>query len=583
MTAESCQKDSAASRLVRWVLTGLLLLAAAPSLADAAGPGTAPLTVGEIEIVTGDIYSRQEVENTNGGLRLLRNVMNGVHSNTRLYVLRRELLFATGDVYLPEQLAETERNLRSLGFLNNVRVTAVDTTADGRVKVRVHTRESWTLRTSFSFTLASGGDTRWSVQLSDRNFLGHGVTAGAGLGQDENASFWSLFYRQRRLFGAGLLLGLDYSEREDGYLRQLVFGRPFYAQDDPLGVDFFLWDRLSDRRYYLSNAGPAGADPTSTASLYARLPQRETGGEVRFQVRVGEPNGGRIWRLGAGAKVEDAVFDLVRSGYELSDGRSEDLGWLAEPGQPFAREQGLTVFSYLWLHSIGRNWSKSRFVLQYGPVEDIPMDFTFDIKAGPAGGGLGSTTGYGETRFRLQAVLTKWLKIGGGYVLLHGQGDGDTGSSLVRTYRYNLVAGWIGRSGAEMSPWMTRVFVEWGQGQNLLGTRALLLGLDRGIRTLDFDGMAGDRLARWNVEQGKALPWEVAGLVRGGLAVFYSGGQARWHDEDRGSADIRHEAGFGIRFGPTRSANSQVARIDLAWDLNGDGGPVLTATTRGFF
>ena len=72
-------------------------------------------------------------------------------------------------------------------------------------------------------------------------------------------------------------------------------------------------------------------------------------------------------------------------------------------------------------------------------------------------------------------------------------------------------------------------------------------------------------------------------MMRMGFAAFYSGGRAWWRDEVVGQSYIRHEAGFGLRFGPTRSANSQVARIDLAWDLNGDGSPVLTAVTRGFF
>jgi outer membrane protein assembly factor BamA len=246
-------------------MTGLFLLAGSLATNAEEMPAAGPsLVVGEIKIDSRDIYSPSEIEDTNGALRFLRKTMNGVHFNTREYVLRRELLFKPGEPFQPERLDETERNLRALGYLNNVRVTAVDTTSDGRVNIKVSTDESWTLRTSFSYSLASGGDQRWSAQLSDRNFLGHGVTLGAGLGEDENASFWNLWYRQQRLFRTGLRLGIDYSDRQDGFQRKVELSKPFYALDDSWAMDLRVWDRLADRLYYLSNAGPAGADPPGT-------------------------------------------------------------------------------------------------------------------------------------------------------------------------------------------------------------------------------------------------------------------------------------------------------------------------------
>ncbi len=196
---------------------------------------------------------------------------------------------------------------------------------------------------------------------------------------------------------------------------------------------------------------------------------------------------------------------------------------------------------------------------------------------------MGSTTGYGENRWHGEAVFRRWFPVRQGFLVTQVLASGDAGSEAVRAYHYGGVLGWIGRSGAERTPWLTRIFAEYGQAGNLLGSDALLLGLDRGLRTLNFDGMAGDHLVRWNVEQGKATPWEIGGLMRFGVAAFYNGGSAWWRDEERGDDGVRHEAGFGLRFGPTRAAHAQIARIDLAWDLNGTGSPVITAITRGFF
>ena len=41
------------------------------------------------------------------------------------------------------------------------------------------------------------------------------------------------------------------------------------------------------------------------------------------------------------------------------------------------------------------------------PEIDLPIDFQVDLKAGPAGGAVGSTTGYGEDRFRFEGGLVR--------------------------------------------------------------------------------------------------------------------------------------------------------------------------------
>jgi hypothetical protein len=248
-----------------------------------------------------------------------------------------------------------------------------------------------------------------------------------------------------------------------------------------------------------------------------------------------------------------------------------------------AREQGLQVYPHLWVHSLGRYWKKARFILQYGPIEDIPLDFTFDFKTGPNGPAMGSTSGFGGSMWRTEIIATKWWHWGPGFYKLQGWGVGQTGASNNRYHRLNIQTGWLAAYGAERSPWLTRITGEMGHGSNLTGERAFTLGLNNGLRTLDFDGMAGDRLLRWNVEQGKAMPWEVLGFFHMGFAAFYSGGLARWDDEDRSLSDARHEVGLGVRLGPTRSANALISKLDITWALDGSRGPVFTAATRGFF
>jgi hypothetical protein len=566
-------------------LMAALAAAAQAGTTPAAAPatGAAPLVVGEIRLDREDIFTRAEVDSARGLGRFAQSLANRLHGQTRPHILRHEFLFRTGDPYRPALLAETARNLRALGYLADVSVAAVDTTPDGRVDVSVATRESWSLETDITYALDAGGAARWTAQLADNNFLGYGVTVGAGLGRDLVGRYWNLWYRQRRVAGTGLSLGLDYADRSEGHVRRVELGKPFYALDDPRGTVGKAWDDAWRNRFYLSNGGPAGGDAGRAASLYAELPYTDTGVEVGLQWRLSPRARGRIWRLGAGARVQERRFTPDRDRAVLSDGRTVPLGWLSEPGQPYAREQGTTAFPYLWLRTVSRDWVTARHLLQYGGLEDIELGWDLDLKAGPAGGTVGSTTAGGSSRrWRVESVLQDWFRLGPGHAVLLGTLEADLGAVAARNHRWTLLGGWLTVTGPERTPWLTRVFVEVGQGAGLTGARPFLLGSERGLRTLPVDGRAGDRLLRANLEVGRATGVMPFGLFRLGVAAFADAGSAWWHDEARGAGDLRREVGLGLRFGPTRSANAPLARLDLAWPLDG-GGPELAAVTGGWF
>ncbi len=584
MTGQSCQVGMILAMVCILVMTGLGFL---PTAALAAEP---ELRVGEIILERGEIFSGEEIAGAPATLALTRRIMNGLHTRTRAHVLRRELLFHEGDPYRPALLAETERNLRELGYLNNISVAAVDTSADGRVKIRVSVRDSWSLKTNMTYTRAAAGDVRWNITLSEVNFLGQGMTLGAGLGADENSTFTNLWFRRTRLSPAHLVLGVDYSQRGDGHIRNIFVTRPFYSLADRWSFQVVAKDQLYNKRYYLSQAGAAGLGAGVDRSLYVLIPRHEKSLFAGALLRFSPQDQGRLWRVGAGVRIQDQDFDTDRqTSWELSDGRWVDLGFLDNPGNPdnpgspLAREQGLQVWPHFWLHTEGRRWAKTRFIWQYGPTEDVPLDGRLELRVGPAGAGMGSTRGEGGALWRTEVEATRWGAMGPGYWTVQTIAEAQTGAAGNRYHRANLWLGWMAHYGPERSAWLTRIFAEGAHGEDLAGDRALILGLNRGVRTLDFDGMAGDRLVRWNVEQGKAAPWEVLGLFYTGAAVFYSGGAAWWHDEDRGLEDARHEVGCGLRLGPTRAAGTFTSKLDVSWALNGSRGPVFTAVSSGFF
>ncbi|MBK9304034.1 MAG: hypothetical protein IPM94_09130 [bacterium] len=551
------------------LLCGALLLGA---VGGAGAEGTAPpRRVAEVRLRVAEIFSPAELADAHGLMLASRRLINAVHIGTHEAVLRRELLFAAGEPYDERRVRETERNLRALGFLTNVAVVPVDTLPDGDLVLEVRAQETWSLTTAASYAHSPVKD-RWSAELSDQNFLGYGVELIASLGADEDRSFRRLSYQNRRVLGSPYQCRFDYTDLSDGRTRNVVFARPYLAEESPWALQAGAWDRTFTPRFYVSPAGAAGTG--GERSLYASLPLRERGLQVWAGRRV-HRGPGRIWRLGLGLWSDDNRF-AVPDAVALSDGRTVGGDVLrAAAGPALTRSSGRRVQPLLVVETLGRRWATERFVMSYGAQEDLNLDPLLRLSAGPALSVLGSD----RERFLAEWRVVDWSRLGPGLLLLRHSGQVSLGSRDNRALGVGLEAGWIAHAD-EVN--LSRAWLEGAYGSRLLGPEAFALGLTRGLRTLDYDGMVGDRLVRWNLEQTRLLPGELLGLYKLGVAVFQSGGAAWWHDEARGLGRARHETGVGLRFGPTRSARADVARLDLTWPWSG-GGPQVTAVTSGYF
>jgi len=556
--------------LCRLILLGLVLGFFGSAVSSQA---VEPLRFGETRIRIVDIYGEDELKESAGLVNLAHRTMNTLHSGTRHRIISNELLFRTGDPFETDLLAETERNLRSLGFLNHVTITPLDTLADGTVPIEVSVQETWTLSTQFSYSRSSSSD-RWTALISDNNFLGYGVHLEAGLGQDEDRDWRSLYFQNRRVMGTGWLVRARTTDLSDGHTHEVGLEHPFYALDDPWGVTALGWDLSFRPRYYLS---PFALDQTTNGNdrLYMTPTLRREGLFAQALYRASPRNRGRIWRVGAGLWTEMLNYGLPDQ-VALSDDRiiSRDEAQSAA-GEPFHRESGRLVQPYLRIESQGRTWATDRFVLRYGADEDISLEPSFFLKMGPALTVLGSD----RERWLYEAGLLDWSRLGPGWLMTWVEARGSF-STPDKAWRHGgLTLGWF----SHLLGGMSRIIFETAAADDPPGTEALSLGLTRGLRTLEYDGMVGDRLVRWNVEQAVLYPDEIMGFWRAGLAAFYAGGAAWWDGGSRGLDDARHELGFGLRFGPTRSARTEIGRLDLAWPLDGSSGPTLTAKTGGFF
>ena len=88
------------------------------------------------------------------GIALFR-LANTLHIKTRPRVIRRQLLFKSGDRYVRRVVDETERILRTNSYFYDAWIQPVRY-HDGKVDLKVTTKDVWTLNPGFNYSRSGG-------------------------------------------------------------------------------------------------------------------------------------------------------------------------------------------------------------------------------------------------------------------------------------------------------------------------------------------------------------------------------------------------------------------------------------------
>src|SRR5258708_3697931 len=214
-----------------------------PDLPSDAELEAAGAIIGRVEIVTRNIFDESDPRETNGLFRLA----DRLHVRTKHATIRAQLLFASGDKYLGRKLAETERTLRLLSYVYDARVVPVRY-ADGKVDIRVITKDVWTLSPGISLSRSGGtNDTRFS--LADSNFLGWGKALEVSHGSTVDRTSSTVTWMDPNVFGSRWTSALAYSEASDGSTRAALVTHPFYSLDAPWStkISAITFDRRISR------------------------------------------------------------------------------------------------------------------------------------------------------------------------------------------------------------------------------------------------------------------------------------------------------------------------------------------------
>ena len=204
----------------RWAaFLAVFPLLAAPLLAQAPELQPGIPVVQYVDII------RQDVADTNETGFAARTA-NALHVRTRERVVEREVLLRPGMPYDAALAAETARNLRALGIFRDVLVDTVR--SDSGLTLRVVTKDGWSTFPIFDITTAAG-QSAVAFGVAEANLLGLAATGVIRYSSNPDRTAWLFAFRQPRMFGGRVNVGLSLEERSDGRFAFGQVGRPFYS------------------------------------------------------------------------------------------------------------------------------------------------------------------------------------------------------------------------------------------------------------------------------------------------------------------------------------------------------------------
>ncbi len=467
--------------------------------------------IGEVLIDNQNIFDPNDPKDNTAIFRLA----DRLHIKTRARVVRRQLLFKPGEPYSRRLIDESERILRANSYFYDAWIRIVSY-KDGKVNLKVTTRDVWTLDPGINFG-RSGGQNSTGIKLEEANLLGTGASLNFAHTRDVDRTSDSIELKDMHSFGTWVAVDATWANLSDGHLRALTVTRPFFALDTRWSasgalVDGSQVDPLYDR-----------GQEVDQFQDHHQLVQGYYGWSKGLQ-------GDWVQRWTAGATYDDHRFSPVTDAAGTTTLLPEDRRFV----YPFI-EYDLVQNQYLTL------WNHD----QIARTEDFAVGLTASMRLGYAPTALGSST-----------------------LLLYTDFSGRLESGTLR----NGVADFSVRYYKEQSKnWLFFSTLAATKGWSLDLDNQILLGGDNGLRGYPLRYQSGDARALFTLEQRYFTDWYPFRLFRVGGAVFYDMGRT-WGSAPlaQPSLGLLKDVGFGLRLGNARSGLGNVIHIDLAFPLDGD-------------
>ena len=463
----------------------------------------------------------------------LYRLANWIHINTRPEVIRRQLLFETGEPVSVRLIEETERLLRASNYLYDVSIQPI-AYRDGVADIEVTTRDTWSIDLGISVS-REGGENKGRLSVKEDNLLGSGIALGISYSSDVDRSGTTFELADRNILGTRGAAVYSHANYDDGNIQSLSLQRPFYALDARWAAGFSASE--SDLRDSTYNAGNVVA-------------------EYRHRRRAAEAFGGWSAGLIAGWTRRYSIGVLHQDDdYDLEPGKTaperlpEDLTLAG----PFVRFELLedAFRTDVNLNLIGR-------------VEDFAMGVQSQLQLGRA------LTEFGSTRdsWLYSASVSNGFDVTRDSFLLANVGASGRYAEHGENQSLGAAASYYHRRGRHLVYYAA---LSADAVHNPDVADPLQIGGDNGLRGYPLRYQSGERRVLFTLEARAYSDWYPFRLFRVGGAVFYDTGRA-WKGENQNTVNSGwlRDVGFGLRLLSARTSKGNVLHADFAFPLDVD-------------
>lgn len=420
----------------------------------------------------------------------VNNTGNALHIKTRNRTIRNRLLFRKNDTFDSLLVKESERLIRSQGYVRDVVFTVARTSKQSdSVDIAIRVMDVWSIIPDGSFSTSS-----ITMELTDKNLGGLGHSFSDVYTRNLTNGLYSLTanYSISNIKNSFISTRLDYRKDEQGnYIKSLNLERPFFSPHARwAGGVFIAQQSQSDSIYQNDSTNFFVASRFDTQDYWAA----------------------GAWQLWKGNTESSRTTKLILSARILSNYYLEKPDPQNDPLKEYSNE----MFYIAGIGVSSRKYIQDKYFFKFGITEDVPVGRTFGLVGGY------QAKNYGRWYWGLRGSWGNFYRWGyfssnleyGTFINAMNATQGVFTANL--SYFTGLI---------EIGNWKFRQFVkpELTVGLNRQPSDRLTINDGYGLTGFRSSGLTGTRRMVFTIQTQSYAPWNFLGFKFGPYLNFSMG------------------------------------------------------------